>query len=114
MLELPEIVKKLQHENLNKVSMDTNINYQQIWRIKAGRDKNPGYRIVKALSDYFIDQVCLDVSLVVNGFHDIIILDSNLMINIDGFIKKIINGDNDVILINELAGIIKREVGVAQ
>ena len=53
MLELPDIVQKLQKENLNKVSMNTHINYQQIWRIKAGKDCNPGYRIVKSLSDYF-------------------------------------------------------------
>jgi len=57
MLELPEIVQKLQKENLNKVSMNTHINYQQVWRIKAGRDCNPGYRIVKTLSDYFLNKL---------------------------------------------------------
>jgi len=60
MLELPEIVQKLQKENLNKVSMDTHINYQQVWRIKAGKDCNPGYRIVKALSDYFLNKLVED------------------------------------------------------
>jgi len=57
MLELPEIVKKLQKDNLNKVSMDTHINYHKVWRIKAGKDCNPGYRIVKALSDYFLNKL---------------------------------------------------------
>ena len=57
MLELPEIVRKLQNENLNTVSMDTHINYQQIWRIKSGKDCNPTYKTIKALSDYFLNKL---------------------------------------------------------
>jgi hypothetical protein len=53
MLDLPEIVKRMQAVNLNTVSMDTRIQYQQIWRLKVGRDTNPTYCILKKLSDYF-------------------------------------------------------------
>jgi hypothetical protein len=52
MIDLPEIIDQLQRKNLNTVSMQTKINYQQVWRIKAGIDKNPTYRTMKALSDY--------------------------------------------------------------
>lgn len=53
MLDLPKIVKLLQSENLNTVSMETHINYQQVWRIKAGADDNPTYKTLKKLSDFF-------------------------------------------------------------
>ena len=52
MLDLPEIVRLLQTENLNNVSMSTHINYQQIWRIKSKADKNPTYKTLKTLSDF--------------------------------------------------------------
>jgi hypothetical protein len=56
MLDLPEIVTRLQTENINTISMATHINYQQIWRIKAKADKNPTYKTLKALSDFLEEQ----------------------------------------------------------
>jgi len=56
MLDLQEIVTRLQTENINNVSMATHINYQQIWRIKAKADKNPTYKILKSLSDFLEEQ----------------------------------------------------------
>ncbi len=53
MLDLQQVKDKLQSVNLNDVSMDTHINYQQVWRLKSGVDKNPTYKVIKALSDYF-------------------------------------------------------------
>ncbi len=58
MLTLDEIVKKLNEIKADKkrslvaVSMDTRINYHQVWRIATGRDANPKYQLVKKLSDY--------------------------------------------------------------
>jgi hypothetical protein len=53
MLDLNEIKDCLAQSNLSKVSRDTRLHYQQVWRLKVGVDKNPTYKILKALSDYF-------------------------------------------------------------
>jgi len=76
MLELPEIVRQLQNENLNKVSMDTHINYQQVWRIKSGKDCNPTYKTMKSLSDYFLGNIEKEFSLLFN-VDDITVIDNS-------------------------------------
>lgn len=53
MIDLEQIVECLSIENLMDVHRDTGIHYQQLWRLKKGHDKNPTYKIVKKLSDYF-------------------------------------------------------------
>ena len=53
MMTLDEIVETLYRENLEEVSRDLSMNYQQIWRLKAGKDTNPTYKTIKKLSDYF-------------------------------------------------------------
>ncbi len=58
MLTLEEIVKNLNEikadrkRSLVSVSMDTRINYHQVWLIATGRYANPKYQLVKKLSDY--------------------------------------------------------------
>jgi len=52
MLTLDQIVKNLNKQNISKVATATGINYQQIWRIKRGKDDNPTYKTLKKLSDY--------------------------------------------------------------
>ncbi len=52
MLTLDQMIKILNTQNLNNVSLATGINYQQIARIKRGADANPTYKTFKKLSDY--------------------------------------------------------------
>jgi hypothetical protein len=54
MMTLEEIVDAMKDKNLSKIARDLDMCHrQQVWRIKSGKDKNPTYKIVKKLSDYF-------------------------------------------------------------
>lgn len=52
LLDLEEITRLIKQNGLKKTSMETRINYDQIWRIASGRDANPQYKTLKKLSDY--------------------------------------------------------------
>ena len=54
MMSLDEIINRInQHPSLTGLSMDTRINYQQLWRLSKGLNKNPTYKTLKTLSDHF-------------------------------------------------------------
>ena len=52
MMNLEQIKKSLKDMNLKAVSRATDLNYQLVWRIANGVDKNPTYKTLVALSDY--------------------------------------------------------------
>lgn len=52
MLNLKQIEKKLFDRNLKEVSRQTGLNYGTIFNVATGKNKNPTYKILKALSDY--------------------------------------------------------------
>lgn len=56
MLTLEQIKEKLQDRNLSKVGREVKITPSYIAAIAKGTKKNPGYEIVKKLSDYLEEQ----------------------------------------------------------
>ena len=52
MMTLEQIRKLLTDMNLKAVSRATGLNYQLVWRIANGIDKNPTYKTLTALSNY--------------------------------------------------------------
>lgn len=92
MRSLEEICDRLQAENINDVAKSTKLNYQQVWRIKAGVDKNPTYKTLQVLDGYFDSKPALtgaefratlkgliadQVSLIIDEFTDEDILVGN-------------------------------------
>lgn len=55
MLTLEEIVKRLKGSDMQRISVQTGINYQQVWRLANGIDKNPTNKTLRAFSDYFME-----------------------------------------------------------
>jgi predicted transcriptional regulator len=53
MLTLEEIRELLLDRRLDMVADSTGVDYSTICGIKSGRNDNPKYKTVKALSDYF-------------------------------------------------------------
>ncbi len=54
MLNLEQIRLALKTANLSTCTKETGIQYQQVWRIATGIDKNPQYRTLKKLS-YWVE-----------------------------------------------------------
>jgi transcriptional regulator with XRE-family HTH domain len=52
MLTLEEIKTALQDRNLRAVSENTGVYYQTLVEIANGKNTNPSYKTLKALSDY--------------------------------------------------------------
>lgn len=50
-MTLDEIVKQLQKVHLPTVARVSGLHYNQVWRLKIGKDKNPQTKTVVALSD---------------------------------------------------------------
>ena len=82
MLTLEQIIEKLNITSLKKVAHGTGISYQQIWRIKAGIDKNPQYKTMQALDYYFFELDYLKIGLCKTDLKTII--DSRIHEIIDG------------------------------
>ena len=52
MLNLADIIKKLEDRNLREVSRRTGVGYNNLHGIAKGTRTNPSYLVLKALSDY--------------------------------------------------------------
>ena len=52
MLTLEEIKTALQDRNLRAVSENTGVYYQVVVELANGKNTNPSYKTLKALSDY--------------------------------------------------------------
>lgn len=54
MLTKETIIKKLNESNLTHTSMNTRINYQQLWRLARGKNAyEPRAELLEKLSNYF-------------------------------------------------------------
>jgi len=52
MLNLEEIRERLRDRRTGEVAMALGLHRNTVTRIRKGRDDNPNYKVVKALSDY--------------------------------------------------------------
>lgn len=52
MLDLDQIKAKLEDRNLKEVSRRTGVGYNNLHGIATGARDNPGYKVLKAISDY--------------------------------------------------------------
>lgn len=52
MLELEEVVNRLQDRNLTRVAEQTGLSVQTVWRVKAGKAQNLTISTLSKLSDY--------------------------------------------------------------
>lgn len=54
MLVLSQIREWLMHSNLNRVSSKTGVHRNTLSAIRLGKNVNPSYATIKALSDHFL------------------------------------------------------------
>lgn len=52
-MTLEEIKARLSDRNLTTISERTGLSYPTVCAIASGRQKNPSYRTIKKLTDYF-------------------------------------------------------------
>jgi len=53
MMTLEQVKEKLQDRNIAEVSRRCNLQYQTVFNIATGRNKNPSYNTVVKLVEYF-------------------------------------------------------------
>lgn len=58
MLSLEQIVIRLQDRNLMEVSRRTGVGYANLHALATMRNRNPTYKVLKALSDYLEEYSC--------------------------------------------------------
>lgn len=56
MLDLDQIRDKLYDRRTKAVAEATGLNHVTVWKLKSGKQINPTYTVLKALSDYFENQ----------------------------------------------------------
>lgn len=56
MLDLEQIKEKLQDRKTRVIADKSGLNHTTVWKVKSGKQPNPTYAVLKALSDYFESQ----------------------------------------------------------
>lgn len=56
MMTIEEIKQQLSDRRVDVVSQATGVHYNTVYKIKTGKNINPTYNVIKALSDYFEGQ----------------------------------------------------------